>query len=148
MLVDLRKIRRSGLDSEEFSFDYEMKNDVLDIPQAKIENPVKVEGSATLTGTHSIYIEFDATFTVTGECMRCLEPVKKTFTASFGDDLDDQSADETGYSVVNDTVILDKIVEDAVILEMPKTLLCKEDCLGICPECGANLNYIDCKCKK
>ncbi len=37
-------------------------------------------------------------------------------------------------------------VRDALILAVPTKILCREDCLGLCPQCGANLNKKKCKC--
>ena len=41
---------------------------------------------------------------------------------------------------------LDKIVDDTVITNQPVTILCKDDCKGICMGCGVNLNNAECKC--
>ena len=42
---------------------------------------------------------------------------------------------------------LKKIVDDVIIMNTPIVFLCKEDCKGLCPNCGANLNDGGCKCE-
>jgi uncharacterized protein len=41
---------------------------------------------------------------------------------------------------------LESLARDAVMLELPLAPLCSEDCLGLCPQCGANRNETSCTC--
>ena len=43
---------------------------------------------------------------------------------------------------------LDEAVRTALLLEMPSRVLCKEDCRGLCCQCGADLNINECSCQK
>jgi uncharacterized protein len=54
--------------------------------------------------------------------------------------------DEDAYVLVDDLLDLEPLARDAVLLELPLAPLCSEDCLGLCPECGANLNLESCGC--
>ena len=146
MKIDLRKIKRSGKDYEELDFSLDLKEDVLDFEGAKIENPIKVTGQVTLTGEHSVLLDLSVDFVVVGKCARCLEDAKAVCSAEIVDDISMDG--DLNYAVINDTVELDKIIEDAVILNAPTVLYCKQECKGICPGCGENLNYGQCKCKK
>lgn len=79
---------------------------------------------------------------LTGSCARCLI------------DLDDheqfdvqelyywpgRDAEEDALFVVDETVDLDPAIRDAVVLNLPFSPLCRDDCLGLCPSCGADLN--------
>jgi uncharacterized protein len=53
--------------------------------------------------------------------------------------------DET-YRLDGDEVDLEPLVHDAVLLELPQAPLCRPDCLGLCPTCGANRNLDPCTC--
>ncbi len=44
------------------------------------------------------------------------------------------------------TIDLGPLVRDAVVLELPMAPLCRDDCAGLCPQCGANRNEGDCGC--
>lgn len=82
-----------------------------------------------------------------GTCRRCLSTasgdldirVRELYT-SHGD------GDET-YPLVDDTVDLEPMVRDAVLLELPLVPLCRVDCRGLCPNCGAALDDGDCGCQ-
>ena len=55
-------------------------------------------------------------------------------------------ADEDAYPLVDDELDLEPLVRDAVLLELPLAPLCREDCAGLCPQCGANRNEGACGC--
>jgi uncharacterized protein len=82
-----------------------------------------------------------------GPCRRCLDvatgrlvvPVRELYTES-GD------GDET-YPLVNDLIDLEVLAHDAVLLELPPAPLCRQDCLGLCSMCGADLNVERCGCR-
>lgn len=144
MIIDLKKIKRSGKDSSEFFFEYSPTAQLIDLPNAKIVLPIKVNGTATLTGEHSALIDAQVFLSIAGECTRCLKDVEKSFVLDFSELVEVDNPD--GYSVVNDTVDLSKIVDDIVSINSPTTFLCSDDCKGICTGCGVNLNDQQCKC--
>ena len=80
------------------------------------------------------------------ECRRCL----KDFEEPFGVELSEvvpyepQPGAEDEYQIVGDHVHLEPIVRDTVLLAMPVNPVCKPDCRGLCPECGADRNVTDC----
>ncbi|HMR50032.1 MAG TPA: YceD family protein [Arachnia sp.] len=77
-----------------------------------------------------------------GSCSRCLSDV--AYDDSF--DLRElyfypgKEVEEDESLVLDETVDLEVALRDAVVLELPFTPLCDEDCLGLCPDCGFNLN--------
>ena len=146
MFLDLREIRRSGKDQQDFFFQYSFEDNLVDIPSVQMRNPIDVKGSITLTGLHSAYVEGEVIFTLFGDCCRCLKQTESTYSANFAEQV--QANNQDGYSLVNDKVDLTKIVEDAILTNLPITLLCNEDCKGLCPTCGVNLNDEQCKCNK
>lgn len=79
---------------------------------------------------------------VSGECVRCLEPVEDDLLLDFqelylyetpSDDEDDVSALE------DDQLDLEPVLTDAVAFALPHHPLCDPDCPGLCPSCGARL---------
>ena len=93
-----------------------------------------VEG-VLVTGTAMVQLR--------GSCARCLEEV------SYDDEIDiqelfcypDKEADDPEASrVEGDFLDLEPVLRDAVVLDLPFTPLCRPDCAGLCPDCGANLN--------
>ena len=52
------------------------------------------------------------------------------------------------YLLTGEKLDIDDLLESAFILSMDQQLLCREDCKGLCPRCGADLNDGPCGCKK
>ncbi len=145
MIIDFRKIARLGKTEESFFFEFTPSSDIIDIPEAEFSAPVKVSGTAYLTDMHSAYIEGEITFKVKANCTRCLTPTEKEFFALISEQV---SSDEDSYPVKNDSIDLTKMLEDKIIMTIPVSFLCKEDCKGICFSCGKNLNDGECECEK
>lgn len=60
--------------------------------------------------------------------------------------LEDDEEEGADYALVepDSTVDLSQGIASAVVMELPYVVLCKEDCAGLCPVCGENLNHVDC----
>ncbi len=80
-----------------------------------------------------------------GECSRCLIPLAEALDVDIQELFvyEDQSVaddDEDLARMQGELLDLEPVLRDAVVLDLPFTPLCREDCAGLCPECGANLN--------
>lgn len=80
---------------------------------------------------------------VVGECGRCLEKIEEDLEIDIqelyvhpGSDFDEDEASRMEGEMID----LEPLVRDEVVLEMPLQPLCREDCEGLCPTCGLNLN--------
>ncbi len=146
MILDLRQLKKTGKDEESFFFEYSPSDTLTEIPNTQIVSPIKVSGRIALTGDHSAFVEGEAVFVLSGECTKCLKDTSREFVCEFGEECFPDN--DGGYSVVNDKIDLSRIVDDAVIVDMPTAFLCSEDCKGICSGCGVNLNDGQCKCDK
>jgi uncharacterized protein len=87
--------------------------------------------------------------TVTLHCVRCLRDVDHDLEVdvrelfSLGDR--DRDGEDEGYAVLpDDRLPLDTMVRDALVLAFPAFPLCRADCAGLCPECGADRNTVAC----
>jgi uncharacterized protein len=82
-----------------------------------------------------------------GICRRCAAPVSGELNIAVNERFGDAPiAEDELYPITDDTVDLGPLVRDAVVLELPSAPLCREDCLGLCPQCGADRNEGDCSC--
>jgi uncharacterized protein len=91
-------------------------------------------------------------------CARCVEPVPTPLSGNFDLIFRPQAADaEAGERAItlDETEIgyyeesglsLEDVVREQVLLSLPTRTLCKEDCKGLCPRCGQNLNLQTCSC--
>jgi uncharacterized protein len=88
------------------------------------------------------------------ECRRCLEPTPTPVRANFQYMLRykpgleglqvEQEDDEEIVLFGNPNLDLAPFLSEAFLLEVPYTTLCREDCKGLCPTCGANRNTTNC----
>ncbi|WP_199739311.1 YceD family protein [Streptomyces klenkii] len=92
---------------------------------------------------------------LTGECVRCLEPLERELEVDFQEmysypDADDRSRpadtgddaeedEEDTLFLEADLLDLEPVLRDAVVLALPLQPVCQEDCPGLCSECGARL---------
>ena len=84
-------------------------------------------------------------------CHRCLGAFERSIETSFSVLLQRGGMAESEEVIVlpenAETYDLTSVVQEAVILEEPIVLLCRDDCKGLCPQCGQDLNVGTCDCK-
>ena len=113
--------------------------------------PVRVTGEFLNIGG-SIEFEARVSCRVRYECDRCLESYEDDFACSFKEIFkkeDVKNGDEQSPDVIileGTAVELDEIVLLNIIVHLPHKHLCKNDCKGLCPNCGQNLNLGSCDC--
>jgi uncharacterized protein len=86
---------------------------------------------------------------VAGECVRCLDPVGGEVVVDLQElygypdrapeDHDGSEADDVDLRVEDERIDLEPALRDAVVLALPLAPVCRDDCPGLCPECGARL---------
>jgi len=81
-----------------------------------------------------------------GPCRRCLVPVKGTLRVDFQELFESKPRDGESYPLGHDRVDLEPLARESLILDLPLAPICREDCRGLCPACGADLNAGDCGC--
>ncbi|HTU83939.1 MAG TPA: DUF177 domain-containing protein [Solirubrobacteraceae bacterium] len=121
--------------------------------------PMRLDISRTTGDGYALRLRFEAS--LTGPCMRCLEPAAPTFTVDAREVSqpsearashvpgpvrgrsrhEDDARDELTSPYVEDGVLdLRAWARDALALSVPANLLCRDDCAGLCPVCGVDLN--------
>ncbi|MDR0381499.1 MAG: DUF177 domain-containing protein [Oscillospiraceae bacterium] len=110
--------------------------------------PVRARGSVTNTaGVLTLTAALAATLSLT--CDRCAAayeqkadvPVEMVLAERLAGDEDDEI-----YLLTGDELALDEVLIPALVLAMETKHLCREDCRGLCPRCGHNLNEGPCGC--
>ncbi|MEN2744759.1 YceD family protein [Sinomonas halotolerans] len=93
-----------------------------------------------------ILVSGAAHVTVTGECGRCLDPIEYGLDAGVqelfffeGHAPSDGEDDEEQRRVEHDSIDLEPVLRDAVVTLLPFQPVCREDCEGLCSECGVRL---------
>ena len=92
-------------------------------------------------------------------CARCLEPVVEEVTREFDlyyrpmqsiarDDEYRLKLDDTEIGFFKgEGLFLTDVLAEQVLLAIPMKIICRSDCKGLCPHCGADLNSDDCRCE-
>jgi uncharacterized protein len=84
---------------------------------------------------------------MTGTCARCLAGFEQSFDVSVQELFAPGAAREDDeYPLEEETVDLEPMIRDAVVLAMPFSPLCRVDCLGLCERCGGDRNRDECRC--
>ncbi|MGH9279835.1 MAG: YceD family protein [Acidimicrobiales bacterium] len=80
------------------------------------------------------------------ECRRCLTPVSDRARAPFQELFEPRAREGETYPLRGDRIDLAPLAKEALLLELPLAPLCREDCAGLCPTCGADRNVAPCAC--
>ncbi len=108
-------------------------------PVAGTPVPVRLDISRTTGEGYALRLRFTAT--LSGPCMRCLEPATPVLTVDAREVSLPGEAEELQSPYVRaGDLDLRAWARDALALALPATLLCREDCAGLCAVCGADLN--------
>lgn len=117
-----------------------------------VSEPVLAEGSVRNTAGVLVMQGSIAT-TIHGICDRCASEFHRK--VAFPIDVvlvtkleSEENEDEWVFPLEGDSADLDDIVRTVFVLNLDSKLLCKEDCKGLCPQCGRNLNDGPCNCRK
>ena len=90
-------------------------------------------------GGHALRLRFDAS--LHGPCMRCLQPARPQIAVDAREVDQPGGGDELSSPyVAGGELDVRAWARDALALALPAQLLCREECAGLCPACGENLN--------
>lgn len=149
MILDLESVfNTEGLEK---SFDFELDLSEEEFSGEKpFKKPVRVSGKV---GNHTGVVELTAKAYPVLElnCDRCAKPVtaepKMEFFHTLVTHLNDESNDE--LLLVDDLRFdVGALITEDIFLSLPSKFLCREDCKGVCPGCGKDLNVESCSCQK
>ena len=149
MLLDVRKIINAPGERIAFQFDMDL-SDVDFGGRRPIQDPVVVTGDVrNVAGM--LLLSFEAGTVLKSVCDRCLKPFDQPkairYECMLAEELEDEDSDDI-ILLENGAVDLGDLARTAFILDMDTKTLCSEDCKGICPGCGVDLNQGTCTCKK
>ena len=113
--------------------------------------PVRVEGQVrNRAGALELKARLDTALSLT--CDRCAKPFQREKAVEYETLLAFELANEDSGDIVvlngDGELELDELMREVFLLEMDTKNLCSEDCKGLCPGCGADLNREPCRCKK
>lgn len=141
-----------------FDRDGDKKDLYLDIPLEELGiysgfgtfvTPISLRGKIE-NRAGVVTMQYNSLFTIRHLCDRCLNEFDREYSMDFEHILIRTLCyDEDEYvQCPDDTLDVNELAISDLLLSLPSKILCKEDCKGLCPVCGKNLNTGDCGCKK
>jgi len=162
MFLDIKELALHPLEFAE-----QFQPDVIDLGgEARLRGPVKASGRAEVVeehhGKHQVIRDIRLRGRLSAglelQCARCLEPLRQDVKRDFEllyrplgadagrDELSVTDAEaEIGY-YQGDGLLLEDVLREQVLLALPLKVTCRDDCKGLCPQCGKNLNHEQCSC--
>jgi uncharacterized protein len=141
--LDLRQLRiRSG---EQFRDTRRVRLEPLELGgQRYLPVPEEPEADITVTRTSSgLLFELELDARLHGPCFRCLEDAALTLplrAREYHATSPGESDELVSSYVADDRLDLSAWARDTLVLALPDKILCREDCAGLCPMCGKNMN--------
>lgn len=150
MIIDLKPMLRGEVDT--IDIDFVLTPEIIE--DVTFTDGARVCGKITNSAGY-MRLKLKAELPYVGECARCLDEVRGTFSLEFertvvtegmvSEEKLEESADE--YIVLDGNMLaLDDAVKEELLIDFPRKLLCSEDCLGLCPKCGRPKKEGDCGC--
>ena len=153
MLLQLKKV----FDSPGQSLDIDVCVPVAELielrPYDTFAAPLNIKGSVK-NRAGLVVLDMTVKAVLEQTCDRCLKAFEREYVCDFSHTLVtsfSNSEDEEGYEdyVVcpDNSLDISELALTDLMLEMPSKILCKEDCKGLCPKCGKDLNEGSCGCE-
>ena len=128
----------------------------LDLSGQEVQGIHPFVQPVTVTGTVEyvegvVTLRADVQYRFDGVCDRCAEPYQRAETLAISHVLVTSLNDESNedFVLLKDFQLpLDELVTTDLLLSLPMKSLCREDCRGLCPQCGHNLNEGLCGCRQ
>jgi DUF177 domain-containing protein len=129
----------------------------LDLPQPPLElggqtyvvEPAAPQASIELQGVRGgVYLKLRFEADVDGPCFRCLEAATVHVTVDAAEYHEPHGGDELSSDYVEtDELDAERWARDALVFALPPKILCRPDCVGLCPRCGLRLEHgVDHRC--
>ncbi|HZB47118.1 MAG TPA: DUF177 domain-containing protein [Pyrinomonadaceae bacterium] len=157
MQIEVERLDERG---EAFSHTYGKEELSLDDETARLASEARVAGRASMKGSE-VRLRGTLSTQVEVYCDRCaaavVAPLEIEFDTSFlpaevekaaVENVELQKDDLIRSVYEGGAVDLDELAREQILLALPTRTLCREECRGLCPECGANLNAGECDCAR
>ncbi len=121
-------------------------------PHIKLDNDIELDnfvGLARVSRTpQGVFVQCEFSGQIYLACDRCLDEITHTLNTEFSDlyAFNNRSTTESDLILRDDGDIdLEPLAREYLVLEIPISALCRENCKGLCPACGENLNTSACE---
>ena len=145
IIIDLTENIANTGQAIPFMGEFELPNDLLPYPNSVL-NKVLVNVDVTFENPN-VLVCGTLSCCISGYCDRCLKQLDVTIDLPFEQTFYKDIAEEDDQYVYTSSVLdATQAFADEIVLSLPMSLLCNDDCKGLCPKCGCNLNEKQCDC--
>jgi len=133
--------------SKDIDFAYHKENLVYNNEVIEVLEPILIKGEVTVSqGIADVKLSVKTRLLHT--CSRCLEKFEKDLELEISETVSRNEQEDENIITLEEGDVLDirDVVLNNIYLALPLKILCKEDCKGLCQNCGANLNHAQCNC--
>ncbi|HEX8213160.1 MAG TPA: DUF177 domain-containing protein [Longimicrobium sp.] len=149
------KLNLAAVDREEVEIHEQVAADdpMWEGSDVRLVEPLRVDLTARSVGDDGVLLRGRIQAVVERECRRCLtavrQPVDDTvdlFFAPIGEDEDELGGEIYPMPARGQELDVTEAVREQLLLRAPQYVVCSEECRGLCPQCGTNLNEATCDC--
>lgn len=153
MLINVARIKNEAQSSMELDITEQVDTVAYGFPELVLQGPLRFIGKVSnaapylqLSGKLSAKLELS--------CSRCLKALNRSFKVDIAESYTNKpevANEDDGGEIIffeGDEIDITPVMLNALFGELPMHPLCKQDCRGLCPECGADLNQGACACKQ
>lgn len=151
MLIDIKTISHSRGASIAIETETSPEELIFSFQGYRLTRPLVFQGMLQNTGDGILSLTGRIRTAFAGECARCLVIVQTELDLQLAETFRSAATAQTAgledsYAYDGNTVDISQAIIDNLLPAMPPRLLCRDDCQGICPDCGGNLNEKRCEC--
>lgn len=152
MLVNLTDVLTSEGKTVKLQIDLEVQEITGVFETYRIVRKEPVTFTFSNIGAGKALVEGNISLVLMMSCDRCLQEVEQTFDLSFSrkvlapnGEIEEDSEDEQDF-MEGYHLNIEDLISSEILINWPMKVICKEDCKGICRQCGKNLNTGECGC--
>ena len=146
MIINISAVSGRREASFDFQLNEKLGDEVLGADGAVFTTPVSLEGEV-IKEQDIYYVEGTGSVGICMPCSRCLEPVELSVDFKLNEKFGNNAGDDEEIETFSgDSIDLSSAVMRNILAGMPMKVVCSDDCKGLCPVCGQNLNVKDCGC--
>ena len=153
MLISLSEIINTKDKVEQILAEIEMEKFIYEGSSYEFARKEPVSLTITNLGDRVVLIEGSVKLSIIILCSRCLKELEYSMDISINKEVDfkltkeerAKDLDEANY-ISEYNLDVDILIKDEIIIGLPMSLLCSDECKGICMHCGTNLNEGSCDC--
>ena len=149
MFIALESLFNGGIDELPLQYEYDFSAENVN-GVFPFTTPVKLSGKI-VRNAEIVSVDAVVSFSLDVVCDRCAESTRLDFNVPMNHILVSEVNDEDNddYIIIEDMKLdIEQLTLEDIYLALPSKFLCADDCKGVCPSCGVNLNTSSCGCKK